>query len=114
MMVLCLVTQSCPTLCDPMKCGPSGSSVHGDSPAKSIGVGFHALFQEIFPTQRLSPGLVHYRWVLYCLNTSEAQEYWSGWPISSPGELPNSGIKLESPALQEDSLPDELQQFNSR
>ena len=27
--VLCLVTQSCPTLCDPMDCSPSGSSVHG-------------------------------------------------------------------------------------
>ena len=25
----CLVTQSCPTLCDPMDCSPSGSSVHG-------------------------------------------------------------------------------------
>ena len=23
-----LVTQSCPTLCDPMDCGPPGSSVH--------------------------------------------------------------------------------------
>ena len=27
--VLCLVTQSCPTLCDPMDCSPPGSSVHG-------------------------------------------------------------------------------------
>ena len=27
--VLCLVTQSCPTPCDPMDCGPPGSSVHG-------------------------------------------------------------------------------------
>ena len=25
----CLVTKSCPTLCDPMDCGPPGSSVHG-------------------------------------------------------------------------------------
>ena len=24
-----LVVQSCPTLCDPMDCSPSGSSVHG-------------------------------------------------------------------------------------
>ena len=29
---MCLVTQSCLTLCDPMDCSPSGSSVHGDSP----------------------------------------------------------------------------------
>ena len=26
--VLCLVTQSCPTLCDPMNCSPPDSSVH--------------------------------------------------------------------------------------
>ena len=26
--VLCLVTQSCPTLCDPMGCSPPGFSVH--------------------------------------------------------------------------------------
>ena len=35
------------------------------------------------------------------------QEYWSGWPYSSPGDLPNSGIKPGSPALQADSLPSE-------
>ena len=27
--VLCLVVQSCPTLCDPMNCSLPGSSVHG-------------------------------------------------------------------------------------
>ena len=27
--MLCLVTQLCPTLCDPMDCSPSGSSVQG-------------------------------------------------------------------------------------
>ena len=27
--VLCLVAQLCPTLCDPMDCNLSGSSVHG-------------------------------------------------------------------------------------
>ena len=32
-------------------------------------------------------------------------EYWSGWPIPSPVDLPDPGIKLESPALQVDSLP---------
>ena len=31
---LCLVTQSCPTLCDPMDCGPPGSSVLRDSPGE--------------------------------------------------------------------------------
>ena len=32
------------------------------------------------------------------------QEYWSGLPIPSPGDLPDSGIELVSPALQADSL----------
>ena len=32
------------------------------------------------------------------------QEYWSGLPFPSPGNLPNSGIKPRSPALQADSL----------
>ena len=33
------------------------------------------------------------------------QEYWSGLPFHSPGDLPNLGIELGSPALQADSLP---------
>ena len=35
------------------------------------------------------------------------QEYWSGLPFHSPEDLPNPGIKPESPALQADSLPSE-------
>ena len=33
------------------------------------------------------------------------QVYWSGLPFLSPGDLPNPGIKLVSPAVQSDSLP---------
>ena len=32
------------------------------------------------------------------------QEYWSELPCSSPGDLPDPGIELRSPALQADSL----------
>ena len=35
------------------------------------------------------------------------QEYWSGLPFPSPGDLPDSGIELGSPALQADALPPE-------
>ena len=35
-------------------------------------------------------------------------EYWSGQPFSSPGDLPNPGIKPRFPAFQADSLPTEL------
>ena len=36
------------------------------------------------------------------------QEYWSGLPFPSPGDLPDPGIKPRSPALQENSLPDKI------
>ena len=66
--MLCLVTQSCLTLSDPTDCSPPGSSVHGDSPGKNTGVSCHALLQGIFPTQGSNPGLLHCRWILYCLS----------------------------------------------
>ena len=37
------------------------------------------------------------------------QEYWSGLPFSSPGDLPDPATEPGSPALQTDSLPTELQ-----
>ena len=33
--ILCLIAQSCPTLCDAVDCSPPHSSVHGDSPRKN-------------------------------------------------------------------------------
>ena len=51
--------QLCTTLCDPVDCSPPGSSVHGDSPGKSTGVGCHALLQGIFPTQGSNLHLLH-------------------------------------------------------
>ena len=45
MLCCALVTQSCPTLCDPTDCSPLGSSVHGISPGKNTGVGCHFLLQ---------------------------------------------------------------------
>ena len=35
------------------------------------------------------------------------QEYWSGLPFPSPGDLPDSGITPQPPALQADSSPSE-------
>ena len=35
------------------------------------------------------------------------QEYWSGLPFPSPGDLPNPGIEPGSHALQADALPSE-------
>ena len=35
------------------------------------------------------------------------QEYWSGLPFPSPGDLPDPGIKPRSPTLQANTLPSE-------
>ena len=40
---------SCLTLCDPVDCSPPASSVHGASPGKKTGVGYHTLLQGSLP-----------------------------------------------------------------
>ena len=47
------LTQSCPTLCDPMDCSP------WSSPGQNTWVGSLSLLQGIFPTQGSNPGLLH-------------------------------------------------------
>ena len=59
---LCLVAQSCPTVCDPMDCSP------WNSPGKNTGVHSLSLLQGIFPTQGSNPGLPHCRRILYQLS----------------------------------------------
>ena len=46
-----------------MGCNPPGSSGPWDSPGKNTGVGYHALFQGIFPTQRSNLCLLHWQLV---------------------------------------------------
>ena len=43
-----------------------------DSPGESIGVGCYSLLQRIFLIQGLNPGLLHCRWILYCLSHQES------------------------------------------
>ena len=73
--MLCLVSQSCLTLCDPMDCSPPDSSVHGDSPGKTTGMGCHALLQRIFPIQESNPGLPHFRQILHHLSPIRAASH---------------------------------------
>ena len=97
------VAQSCPTLCDSM-----GYTVHGILQAKRLEwVAFSFSKRSAQPRDRTQvfhiAGGFFTSWA-----TREAQEYWSGWPIPSPGDLPDPGIELGSPALQADSLLTEL------
>ena len=55
----CLVTQLCPTLCDPME--PTRLLCPWDFPGKNPEVGSHSLLQGIFPTQGSNPSLLHCR-----------------------------------------------------
>ena len=59
------------------------------------------LVSKSFPTLA-TPGTVACQAPLYM--EFPMQEYWRGLLFPSPGELLNLGIKLESPALQADSL----------
>ena len=51
----------------------------------------------------VTPWTVAYKALLFI--GFSRQEYWSGLPFLSPGDLPNPGIKPRSPALQADVLP---------
>ena len=51
-----------------------GSSVHEILQARILEQVSHSLFQGIFPTQGLNPGLPHCRWILYHL--SHRQQLW--------------------------------------
>jgi len=56
-------------------------------------VGSLSLLQGIFPTQGSNLGLPHCRQILCQLSHKGSQEYWSGWPIPSPVDLPDPGSK---------------------
>ena len=106
-LVLYLVTQSCPTLCNPMD-RAWWAAVHGDSPGKNIKVGCHALLQGIFSTQGLNPGLPHCRQILYHLSHQGSPRIleWVAYPFSRGSS--RSKNQTGSPALQADSLPAEF------
>ena len=59
---MCSVTQSCPTLCDPVDCTPPGSSVRGILQARILERVDHALLQGLpnpgfEPTSLMPPAL---------------------------------------------------------
>ena len=60
--------QLCLTLCDPVDCSQSGSSVHGTLQARILEWGRHSLRQGLFLTQGLNLCLLHCRQILYHLS----------------------------------------------
>ena len=58
------------------------------------------------PVQLFATSWTLARQVLLSIGFS-SQEYWSGLPFPSPGDLPNPGMETGSPALQADALSSE-------
>ena len=88
-----LVTQSCPTLCDPMNCSQPGSLCPWDSPGKNTGVGGHALLQGIFLTQGSNLDLLQLlrcRQILYHLSQEGSPRIleWVAMPSSRGSTRP--------------------------
>ena len=70
---MCLVTQSCPTLCDPTDCSQRGSSVHGIFQARVLEwLPFPSPGDA--PDPGSNPGLPHYRQMLYHLRHKYPKE----------------------------------------
>ena len=65
------ISQSCPTLCNPVDCSPPSSSVHGILQARIVEWIAISFSRGIFPTWGLNPGLPHCRQTLYCLEPPE-------------------------------------------
>ena len=66
--VLCLVAQSCPTLCDPMNYSPPSSSIQGILQVRILEWAVIHFSRGSSQPQGLNPpGLLHYTQILYCL-----------------------------------------------
>ena len=87
-MCIVKVTQSYSTLCDPVDYIP------WNPPGWNTGVGSLSHLQVIFPTQRLKPGLLHYRQSLYQMSYQGSLSKAVGTPVSTGGGADRSILAL--------------------
>ena len=80
--VLCLVAQSCPTLCNLMDCSLPGSSDHGILQARILE--WVTIHPPGVPTQGSKPGLPHCRQILYQLSENHLCVYIYPLPLGPP------------------------------
>ena len=92
------VTQSCPTLCNPMDwlCSP------WNSPGQNTGVGSLSLLQGIFSIQGSNPGLSHCRQILYQLSHQGSPRImdWVACPFSSWSSHPKYRTRVSITSWQ--------------
>ena len=91
--------QSCPTLCDPRDRSPSGSPVPGILQARTlewVAISFSNAWKWKVKGKSLSRVQLFGLWPtrLFCPLEFSRQEYWSGLPFPTPGDLHNAGIEL--------------------
>ena len=101
--------QLCPTLCNPIDGSPPGSSAPGILQARILEWVAISFFNACMPPKALQscPTLCDLWTAAHQAPLSiefSRQEYWSGLPFPSPGDLPDPGVEPTSPALQADSL----------
>ena len=77
---------------------PHGPYSPWNSAGQNTGVGSLSLFQGIFPTQELNPGLLHYRRILYQLSHkgSPQTQRWSAFLQPSPSLLRTLPLPAET------------------
>ena len=117
----CSVAKSVPTLCDTMDCSTPGFPVLHCLP-EFAQTQFHELVMtsnhlilchppSLGKCESVSCSVVTPWTVALQAPLSmgfSRQEYWSGLPFSSPGDLPHPGVEPRSLSLQIHSLPSEL------
>ena len=93
---VCMLCRSVTSSLGPYGRSSPGSSIHGDSSGKNTGVGCHALFQGIFPTQEQNPGLLHCKWILYHLSPQGGAWIleWVAYPFSRGCSQPRNQIQV--------------------
>ena len=62
------------------------------------------LYIYVYESESHSVRLTATPWTIQSMEFSRP-EYWNGYPLPSPGDLPSPEIKPRSPTLQADSLP---------
>ena len=77
-------------------CSPPGSYVCVESPGRNTGVGYHALFQGIFPNQGSNPALPHCRRILYHLSHQGSPRIleWVTYPFSRGSSWPRNWTRI--------------------
>ena len=90
-----MVTQSCPTLLDPMNCSPPGSSVHGVFRARimeHVAISFSGVSSQPRDQTHVSCVSCTGRQMLYCCTTWEAPHDLCWYKTTTMHERPTSSL----------------------